>query len=164
MSRCNASRVGLGRRGNHLLMDDGRGHDPRSSDEAAIRALEAAYDAAWNAADIEALTAPFTPDATIVDPFGGVSTGRAEIERLLGTLLAGSGRGSTHAGTILGVSFVTDDVALADGEAVIEGLSAPDGSAMPRIVHRFTDVLVRGDEGWRIAQIRAYVLMEGPRP
>ena len=145
-------------------MDDGRGPDPRSLDEAAIRALEAAYDAAWNAADLEALTAPFTPDATIVDPFGGVSSGRAEIGRLLGTLLAGSGRGSTHAGTIRGVHFVTDDVALADGEAVIEGLKRPDGSAMPPIVHRFTDVLVRGDEGWRIAQIRAYVLMDGPRP
>jgi uncharacterized protein (TIGR02246 family) len=139
-------------------------HDPLSPDEAAIRELEAAYDAAWNAADVEALIAPFTADATIVDPFGGVSTGRAEIERLLGDLLAGSGRGSTHAGEILAVRFVTGDVALADGEAVIEGLSAPDGSAAPRIVHRFTDVLVRSDEGWRIAQIRAYVLMEGPRP
>jgi uncharacterized protein (TIGR02246 family) len=145
-------------------MDDGRGHDQRCSDEAAIRALEAAYDAAWNAADLQALTAPFSPNATIVDPFGGVSTGRAEIERLLGTLLAGSGRGSTHAGRILGVRFVTDDVALADGEAVIEGLTAPDGSALPPIVHRFTDVLVRSGGGWRIAQIRAYVFMEGPRP
>ena len=145
-------------------MDDGWGLDQRSSDERDIRALEAAYDAAWNAADLAALIAPFTPDATIIDPFGGVSTGRAEIARLLGTLLAGTGRGSTHAGTILGVRFVTADVALADGEAVIEGLSAPDGGAMPPIVHRFTDVLVRGGGGWRIAQIRAYVLMEGPRP
>jgi uncharacterized protein (TIGR02246 family) len=145
-------------------MDDGRGPDPRSLDEAAIRALEAAYDSAWNAADLEALTAPFTPDATIVDPFGGVSSGRAEIGRLLGTLLAGSGRGSTHAGAIRGVRFVTEDVALADGEAVIEGLKRPDGGAMPPIVHRFTDVLVRGEEGWRIAQVRAYVLMDGPRP
>jgi uncharacterized protein (TIGR02246 family) len=146
-------------------MDAGRGTDhPRSPDEAAIRALEAAYDAAWNAADLKGLTASFTPDATIVDPFGGVSSGRTEIGRLLGTLLAGSGRGSTHAGAILGVRFVSDDVALADGEAVIEGLSRPDGSAMPPIVHRFTDVLVRGDGGWRIAGVRAYVFMEGPRP
>ena len=124
-------------------MDDGRGHAQRSSDEAAIRALETAYDAAWDAGDLQALTAPFTPDATIVDPFGGVSAGRAEIERLLGTLLAGSGRGSTHAGRILGVRFVTGDVALADGEAVIEGLKAPDGGVLPPVVHRFTDVLVR---------------------
>jgi hypothetical protein len=62
------------------------------------------------------------------------------------------------------VRFVTEDVALADGEAVIEGLQRPDGGAMRPLVHRFTDVLVRGEEGWRIAQVRAYVLMDGPRP
>jgi uncharacterized protein (TIGR02246 family) len=145
-------------------MEDGRGAGSRSHDEAAIRSLEAAYDAAWNAADLDALTAPFTPEATIVDPFGGVSVGRDEIGRLLATLLAGAGRGSTHAGAILGVRFVTDNVALVDGEAVIEGLKAPAGSVLPALVHRFTDVLVKSDGSWRIAQIRAYVFMDGPRP
>jgi uncharacterized protein (TIGR02246 family) len=145
-------------------MDDGQGPGSRSLDEAAIRTLEAAYDRAWNAADIGGLTAPFTPDATIVDPFGGVSAGRAEIERLLASLLAGSGRGSTHASSILGVRFVTDDVALADGEAVIEGLTEAGGGVMPALVHRFTDVLVKHDGSWRISQVRAYVFMDGPRP
>ena len=145
-------------------MDDARGAGSRSRDEAAIRSLEAAYDAAWNAADLAALTEPFTADATIVDPFGGVSAGRAEIGRLLATLLEGAGRGSTHAGAILGVRFVSDDVALADGEAVIEGLKEPGGGVVPPLVHRFTDVLVRQDGSWRIAQIRAYVFMDGPRP
>ena len=145
-------------------MDDSRESRPRSLDEAAIRALEAAYDAAWNAADLDALTEPFTADATIVDPFGGVSVGRAEIGSLLADLLKGAGRGSTHAGAILGVRFVSDDVALADGEAAIEGLKGPDGGVVPPLVHRFTDVLVRQDGRWRIAQIRAYVFMDGPRP
>jgi hypothetical protein len=62
------------------------------------------------------------------------------------------------------VRFVSDDVALADGEAVIEGLKDPGGGVMPPLVHRFTDVLVRLDGSWRIAQIRAYVFMDGPRP
>ena len=145
-------------------MDDGQRQGSRSLDEAAIRALEAAYDRAWNAADLSGLTAPFTPDATIVDPFGGVSAGRAEIERLLAALLAGGGRGSTHASSIIGVRFVTDDVALADGEAVIEGLREAGGGVMPTLVHRFTDVLVRCDGSWRIAQVRAYVFVDGPRP
>ena len=145
-------------------MDAARGSRPRALDEAAIRTLEAAYDGAWNAADLDALISPFVPDATIVDPFGGVSSGRAEIERLLATLLAGAGRGSTHASTVLGVRFVTDDVALVDGEAVIEGLKGPDGDDLPALVHRFTDVLVGRDGTWRIAQVRAYVLMDGPRP
>jgi uncharacterized protein (TIGR02246 family) len=150
--------------GKRLIMDDGQGPGSRSLDEAAIRALEAAYDRAWNAADLGGLTAPFTPDASIVDPFGGVSSGRAEIERLLTTLFDGAGRGSTHTSTVLSVRFVTDDVALVDGEAVIEGLGESGGGVMPTLVHRFTDVLVKHDGSWRIAQVRAYVFVDGPRP
>ena len=145
-------------------MDDDRDPGSRSIDEAAIRSLEAAYDAAWNGADLDALTAPFAADATIIDPFGGVSSGRVEIERLLAALLAGSGRGSTHASTVLGVRFVTDHVALVDGEAVIEGLRDAEGGVMPPLMHRFTDVLVTREGSWRIAQVRAYVLIDGPRP
>ncbi len=131
-------------------MDGGREQRDHSADEAAIRALEAGYDAAWGAGDLDALLACFAGGATVVDPFGGVSSGRPRIRELLGELLSGSGRGSTHEATIVGVHFVTDDVALADGEALIEGLTAADGNLRPPITHRFTDVMVRGRGGWRI--------------
>jgi uncharacterized protein (TIGR02246 family) len=145
-------------------MEDVRQAAARAVDEAAIRALEADYDHAWDAADIDGLITHFAADALIIDPFGGTSSGSAEIARLLGALLEGPGRGSTHAGTILGVHFVTDDVALADGEAVIDGLRTA-GEGSPTVVrHRFTDVLVRRDGVWRIAQIRAYAFLDGPRP
>jgi uncharacterized protein (TIGR02246 family) len=145
-------------------MDHDRGSESRSAAEAAIRALEAAYDSAWNVADLKKLTSLFARGATIIDPFGGVSAGRAEIEGLFATLFAGAGRGSMHASTVLGVRFVTDGVALLDGEAVIEGLKDPGGHELPVLVHRFTDVLVGHDDAWRIAAVRAYVLMDGPRP
>ncbi len=145
-------------------MVDGTHPGPLVQDEAAVRALEAAYDNAWNRADLDALVSPFAPDATIVDPFGGVSSGRDEIRGLLSALLTGRGRGSTHTGTILSVRFVSADVALADGEAVIAGLHDADGVALPPLVHRFTDVLIRDGDGWRISEIRAYVFMTGPRP
>jgi uncharacterized protein (TIGR02246 family) len=141
-----------------------RESQPLLKDEAAVRELEAAYDDAWNRADLDALVSPFAPDATIIDPFGGVSSGRDEIRRLLSELLAGSGRGSTHTGTILSVRFVSADVALADGEAVIEGLHDADGVVRPPLLHRFTDVLIRTADGWRISQVRAYVFLTGPRP
>jgi len=39
----------------------------RSVDEAAVRAVEAAYDAAWRRGDIDALTGCFAPDAPPCD-------------------------------------------------------------------------------------------------
>jgi ketosteroid isomerase-like protein len=102
-------------------------------------------------------------DVSVIDPSGATSAGREEMERLLSSLFAGAGRGSSHSSDIVGVHFVTDDVALADGEATIEGFT-PSPAGGQTLRHRFTDVLVRGPEGWRIAQIRAYVFMRLPGP
>ena len=81
------------------------------------------------------------------------------MQRSPASLLAGVGRGSTHSCEIIGIHVVTDDVALVDGEAVIEGFSADDGSAMAPLRHRFTDVLVKGEGGRLITHVRAYVFM-----
>ena len=127
--------------------------------QAAIRALEAAYDRAWTAGDLAAAMEAFAPGVVVVDPSGGASAGREQMQRFLADLLAGVGRGSTHSSEIMSIHFVTDDVALVDGEAVIEGFSADDGSAMARLRHRFTDVLVIGEGGWLITHVPAHVFM-----
>jgi len=133
----------------------------RDKDEAAVRAVEQAYDASWNAGDVEALVALLWPDATIVTPYGNVARGRSEIQRLLQQFLAGPGRGSRHTSLVWGVEFVTDDVAVVDAEARIEGLSGPDAS-QSSIVHKFTDILARKDGVWKIAHVRAYVFSTPP--
>lgn len=133
----------------------------RAVDEAAIRGLEAAYDRAWDAGDVTSILRLCEADVVVIDPTGATSVGREEMKRLLSSLFAGAGKGSSHASDIVGVHFVTDDVALADGEATIEGF-APSPAGGQTVRHRFTDVLVRGPEGWRIAQIRAYVFMHLP--
>jgi uncharacterized protein (TIGR02246 family) len=133
----------------------------RASDEAAIRAIESAYDSAWNAGDITSILQLCTEDVVVIDPSGGTSVGRDGMERSLASLFSGVGKGSTHTSEIMGVHFVTDDVALVDGEAFIEGFKTADGGTAP-LRHRFTDVVVNGKHGWLIAQVRAYVFM--PRP
>lgn len=124
-------------------------------DEAAIRAIETDYDRAWNSADLTGLIAVLEPDVVILDPRGGTSVGASEARRLLGGFLAGEGAGSTHISRCKRVSFVTDDVALFDGQATIAGPNLP-----RPIVHDFTDVFVRRDGRWRIAHIRAYVYLD----
>jgi uncharacterized protein (TIGR02246 family) len=130
----------------------------RAADEAAIRAVEAAYDRAWGAGDVAAILGLCDIGLVVIDPYGGTSVGRAGMGQLLTSLFDGAARGSTHASEIVGVHFVTDDVALADGDATIEGFATSPAGGGP-LRHRFTDVLVRGSKGWRIAQVRAYVFM-----
>jgi len=136
--------------------------DARLRDEAAIRALEAAYDAAWNADDVEALCALLMPDVVVIDPFGGVTEGREEVHRFFRLLFASAASGSTHVSRIAGIRFVTDDVALVDAEASIDGLRLPGNEAGDPIVHSFTDVVIRDRGVWRISQVRAYVFMSRP--
>ncbi len=127
----------------------------RGRDEAEIRAIEADYDNAWGSADLTRLMSVLEPDVVILDPRGGTSVGASEARRLLGEFLAGEGASSTHTSRCKRVSFVTDDVALFDGQATIAGPNLP-----RPIVHDFTDVFVRRNGCWRIAHIRAYVYMD----
>jgi hypothetical protein len=74
--------------GNERRMTDFTEHD-RSADERDIRALERAYDEAWTAGDIERVMTVFTPDAEVVNPYGQVANGVAEIEPMLRSFLSG---------------------------------------------------------------------------
>jgi uncharacterized protein (TIGR02246 family) len=142
-------------------MDSARTRADRAADEAAVREVEAAYDRAWDAGDLGSILRLCDADVVVIDPSGRTSVGREEMKRLLSSLFDGAGKGSSHASDIVGVHFVRDVVALADGEATIEGF-APSRAGAQTLRHRFTDVLVKGPEGWRIAQVRAYVFMQLP--
>ena len=131
----------------------------RAQDEAAIRGLEAAYDAAWQQGDIDALVACLTEEAVVVNPRGQLARGRAEIATMLGVLLSGPAKGSKHTSQVWRVEFITEEVAIVDGEAVLDGFVVSDGPSKSSSSHRFTDVVVRGSEGWAIAHVRAYVVM-----
>jgi uncharacterized protein (TIGR02246 family) len=124
----------------------------RRNDDAAIRAVEEAYDAAWNRADAPALVAAFAPDAIVVNPRGAVAVGKAEFERVIANVLAGAFRGSTHASRISRIHYPVDGVAVVDGEASIR-------TETETTVHRFTDVMVRVDGRWWITDVRAYVFL-----
>jgi uncharacterized protein (TIGR02246 family) len=119
----------------------------------AVLAIEAAYDAAWNAGDVDALVACFADDAVLVNPRGEVAVGAREIHERLGAFLHGDARGSRHTSRPARVSFVSPDVAVVDGEASVRGTAASGG-----LDHRFTDILVRRHARWKIAHVRAYDL------
>jgi uncharacterized protein (TIGR02246 family) len=121
----------------------------------AIRTAEANYDAAWNAGDLRSLLACFTEDAVLVNPRGEVAVGEGEICERLVSFLRGEARGSRHVSHVTRISFVTPEVAVVDGEALLEG-----GAGFIHMRHRFTDILVRRGDRWLLAHVRAYALEE----
>ena len=147
-------------RGASIAMIPGGTAGPRdrARDEAAVRGVERAYDAAWNSGDITALVALFATDAVLMNPRGEIARGRAEIERVMRRFLGGAARKSSHTSVVSDVHLLTDDVAIVDGEATLEGLVGPDGASCPPLVHQFTDVIARTDGTWSIAHVRAYVV------
>ena len=128
------------------------------ADEADVRAVEAAYDAAWNAGDLEALLNLLTDGVVVINPYGEVLIGRDAVEASFGVLFGGVAKGSTHTSHIRAIHFITPDVALVDAEAVISDF----GPGPEPLRHDFTDILVRTPTGWRIDHVRAYTFI--PRP
>ena len=121
--------------------------------EELIRQTESSYDKAWKHGDIEAIMACFTNDAVLISPRGDVAIGAEQIRNLLGNFIGSEAKGSTHTSRINRISFVTDDVAVVDGEAFIEGSEGMSESVRH---HIFTDILVRSENKWLISQIRAH--------
>lgn len=91
----------------------------------------------------------------IVTPYGDVWTGIATIEQGLRAVLSQPSR-AQHASTITAVHFVTDDVAVVDGHAVLDAAAEPAGKDGEPLLHSFTDIVTRRDGQWRIAHVRAY--------
>jgi len=60
----------------------------KESDEAGIRATDEVFAAAWNKHDAKAMAATWAKDGDLVNPFGRVAKGRAEVE---GTVDRGNG-------------------------------------------------------------------------
>ena len=134
-----------------------RTSDP-ADDEAAVRAVESAYDVAWNAGDVAAVLGLLTDRAVITNPSGETTVGRDEAANSLAALMDGPARGSKHTSEVVAVRFVKSDVALVDGLATISGF----GEHSEPLRHNYTDVLVHTSDGWRIDQVRAYVFMQLP--
>ena len=126
--------------------------------EAAVRAVESAYDVAWNAGDVAAVLDLLTDSVVITNPSGESTVGRDAAAASFAALMDGPARGSKHMSEVVAVRFVKSDVALVDGLATISGF----GEHSEPLQHNYTDVLVRTSDGWRIDQVRAYVFMQLP--
>lgn len=132
-------------------------HTTQIKEKTAILALEKAYDDAWNQGEARKVASFFIPDAIIINPHGEVAEGKKEFENLLTQLFNSRFKDSTHKSNILRIHFPKENVAVVDGEATVTEIIEL-GEKTKTIV-RFTDIMVKENGKWLIADTRAYTYL-----
>lgn len=127
----------------------------RPNDETKIRALQQQQAAAWNAHDIKAYAALFTPDADVVNVLGWHWRSRRELEQKLGRAFNSVFARSRMTISNVSVEFLKPDLAVAHVRWKMTGALSPTGSGsdVPQQGIQ-TQVLVKQDGVWRITHFQ----------
>ena len=104
-----------------------------SSDETAIRKSTTDFVAAWNHHDAKAMAGVFSDDADLVNPFGRVAKGRAEVEKLFTDEHTTVMRSSTFSIGQIDVRLLSPDVAISEYTSNISGMLDAEGKAIPAL-------------------------------
>ena len=118
------------------------------ADRAAIDALVASLEAAWNAGDGEAFAAPFAADADFVNIRAEHHRGREAIAAGHAAILRTIYAGSTNHYTVETARLLHNDVAVVHVHAVLDVPSDPFAG---RVRALYSMVLLRAAPGWQIA-------------
>ena len=125
--------------------------------EDAVRAHYAAFTAAWNRHDPDALVSMWTIDGDHVEPDGREANGREELAALLKAQHSTVFKETTLSLSIDDVYFLGSEVALVDGTYAISGIVAPDGTAIPPRKGYLTAILIDERGEWKIVASRLMI-------
>jgi uncharacterized protein (TIGR02246 family) len=118
--------------------------------------MQALFDevcAAWNRGDATGIAAHYAADGRLVDPFGGVADGRAEIEKVFVAMFGGLLAGTTS-------EIHIDDVRpLAPGTLIVEGSQRVTG---PLSTLHVTAIVRQTGEHAEILECRPYQFLPAP--
>ena len=120
------------------------------SDRAAVEAIVATLETAWNAGDGSGFAAPFSHNADFVTIRAEHLRGREAIAGGHAAIFRTIYAGSKNHYTVESVRLLRPDVALVHVHAVLD---APSGPLAGRHSARFSLVLTREAGGWQIASL-----------
>lgn len=119
--------------------------------EQEIRECFERFAAAWNSHDVEAMVACWCREGNAIDPWGRFASGHDGIRQLLSSEHSTSMRESRYRLEAVRVRSLSDSSCIAECDAVIEGVRAPNGS-LYELPHHIDSVVVRQD-GWRFLSL-----------
>ena len=137
----------------------------RAGEKSSIAAIEARskeFVAAWNAHDFKKMASFWSQDGDLINPFGRVAKGRAEVLKLCQDEQTGVMKGTTYEITKSSVRLIGESFAVADWESSITGLPGSDGQPAPPLRHHVTCFLRQMGNQWWIEAARAQVSATAP--
>ena len=133
---------------------------PSPAEQAALKALAAAADAAWNAKDVERMTAAYTDNGSL--RLGGTPAieGREAIRAQFRSAFAARQGTLRHITSVDRAELIRPDLALSDAGVRIEQQQA-DGSWTLVRAFRNVSIAAKGPQGWRLQTVRAFPVASG---
>lgn len=125
------------------------------SDEARIRQIIAAEEAAWNRGDATAYAEHFQEEGSFTNILGSTYYGRPDFERRHAEIFGSIFKKSILVMDVMEIRFIRPDVAIVDIDAKVAGYQhLPPGirESGDRVLHtRLQQVMVKEDGDWWIA-------------
>ena len=142
--------------------------DPASAgaqekDRAAIGAAVQNYMDSWNKHDVHAVALTYTEDTDLINNFGALTHGRAQIEATFGPMLAGVYSETHQTGSVKRIRFLKPDVAAVDLDWEMTGAKNQDGSVRPTRKGLHSLIMTKQSDGvWLIAVMHIHEYTSTP--
>jgi len=134
---------------------------PSAGDEKGVKAAFQALSDAWATGDATQAAALFTPDSSLINPFGVEAHGISEVEKVVGGDLEMM-KGSQQTFSDFSIHFVLPNLALVDATGTVTGMKNPDGTDVaPHLFHIYA-VMVKRTAKWQTFAIRPYSFLPTP--
>lgn len=125
-----------------------------STKDNSIKNTTQVFVAAWNRGDSKTMSETFTPDASLVIPEGLMIQGRFAIEAFYRGVFARGYQGSRATSAIKRIRYLSNDIALIDGEWSIEDVHDASGNLRNAERGIFCAVVVHSERKWLISALR----------
>jgi uncharacterized protein (TIGR02246 family) len=136
----------------------------KESSEAAIRETDESFAAAWNRHDAKAMAASWAKDGDLINPFGRVAKGRAEIERLIQDEHSNAMKQSMYKTGAMSIRFIEPDIAFVESDIELSGVTNPDGTIAPPLKVHVNRVVQKKDGKWWTVASRPVIYPPSPGP
>lgn len=133
-----------------------------ANERQAIRKQQRGFVAAWNKDKVGAMAGFWAEDGDLINPFGRVASGRAEVEKVFAEEHSTFAKGSQFKLDVNSIRFIKPDVAVVDCAWEASGMSAANGSDLPPLKGLYAAVMVKRRGKWEITACRAMVPESAP--